>query len=92
MNELQPVRFSSPPPQPLPAEPAITARDLALIAWRRLWLIALVVGVSTLTAAFLSKRTPPAWRATAQVLLVQRAPIYGDDPAGYRQCPYGRVD
>ena len=75
MNELQPISFAAPPPRPLPAEPAITARDLALIAWRRLWLIALIVAVSTLTAAFLSRRTPPAWRATAQVLLVQRAPI-----------------
>ncbi len=87
MNELQPARFSSPPPQPLPAEPAITARDLALIAWRRLWLIALVVGVSTLTAAFLSKRTPPAWRATAQVLLVQRAPIMATTPQAIANAP-----
>lgn len=87
MNELQPVRFSSPPPQPLQAEPAITARDLALIAWRRLWLIALVVGVSTLTAALLSGRTPPAWRATAQVLLVQRAPIMAATPQAAVNAP-----
>jgi len=87
MNELQPIRFSSPPPQPLQAEPAITARDLALIAWRRLWLIVLVVGVSTLTAAILSKRTPPVWRATAQVLLVQRAPIMAATPQAAANAP-----
>ncbi len=87
MNELQPVRFSSPPPQPLHAEPAITARDLALIAWRRWWLIALVVGVSTLTAALLSKRTPPQWQATAQVLLVQRAPIMAATPQAAANAP-----
>ena len=87
MNELQPVRFSSPPPQTLHAEPALTARDLALIAGRRFWLIALVVGVSTLTAALLSKRTPPQWRATAQVLLVQRTPIMAATPQAAANAP-----
>ncbi len=53
----------------------MTAHDLALIAWRRLWLIVLIVAVSTLTAAILSKRSPKAWQATAQVLLVQREPV-----------------
>ena len=78
MNELQPSGFyTAPPPAPrgIPADPAITAHDLALIAWRRLWLIALIVVVSTLTAAVLSSRTPRMWRASAQVLLVQRSPV-----------------
>ena len=75
MNELQPRSFSPQAASPLPTEPAATAHDLALVAWRRLWLIALIVAVSTLTAAFLSRRTPPAWRASAQVLLEQRNPV-----------------
>ncbi len=88
MNELQPIRYSSPPPpSALPAEPAITVRDLALIAWRRLWLIALIVAVSTLTAAFLSRRTPPEWRASAQVLLVQREPIMATTPQAVVNAP-----
>ena len=75
MNEIQPIRFSSSAPRSAPAEPAMTAHDLAMIAWRRLWLIVLIVAVSTLTATVLSKRTPKAWRASAQVLLVQRTPM-----------------
>ena len=75
MNEIQPNHsFYSAPPG-VPAEPVMTAHDLALIAWRRLWLIVLIVAVSTLTAAILSKRSPKAWQATAQVLLVQREPM-----------------
>lgn len=75
MNEIQPSSSFHSVPRGIPAEPAMTAHDLALIAWRRLWLIALIVAVSTLTAAILSKRSPKAWQATAQVLLVQRQPM-----------------
>ena len=75
MNEIQPSRFShSASPSP-PAEPVMTAHDLAHVVWRRLWLVLLIVAVSTLTAAVLSRRTPRTWRANAQVLLVQRAPM-----------------
>ena len=75
MNELQlnTVRYS--PPPEAPTQSAMTAHDLALVLWRRLWLIALIMAVSTTTAVILSKRTPKAWRASAQLLLVQRAPM-----------------
>jgi len=53
----------------------MTAHDLALVLWRRFWLVVLIMTVSTTTAVVLSKRTPKAWRATAQLLLVQRAPM-----------------
>lgn len=53
----------------------MTAHDLALVLWRRLWLVVLIMAVSTTTAVVLSNRTPKAWRATAQLLLVQRAPM-----------------
>ena len=75
MNEIQPSSSFYSVPRGMPAEPAMTAHDLALIAWRRLWLIVLIVAVSTLTAAILSRRSPKAWQATAQVLLVQREPM-----------------
>ncbi len=75
MNEIQSSSSFNSVPRSLPVEPAMTAHDLALIAWRRLWLIALIVAVSTLTAAILSERSPKAWQATAQVLLVQREPM-----------------
>ena len=87
MNELQPRSNFTQAPSGLSAEPSVTAHDLALIAWRRLWLIVLIVAVSTLTAAFLSKRTPPAWRASAQVLLVQKAPIMAATPQAIASAP-----
>ena len=87
MNELQPRPTFSQPAGSLPAEPSATAHDLALIVWRRLWLIGLILAVSTLTAAFLSKRTPPAWRASAQVLLVQRAPVMAATPQAVANAP-----
>lgn len=88
MNELQPrSNFTQAPSSLPPAEPTITAHDLALIVWRRLWLIALIIIVSTLTAAYLSKRTPPAWRASSQVLLVQKAPIMAATPQAVASAP-----
>jgi uncharacterized protein involved in exopolysaccharide biosynthesis len=77
MNQLQ--RAEMPPPfyhDVAPAEPGMTALDLARVFWRRLWLVALILAVSTLTAAILSRRTPKAWRASAQVMLVQHTPIF----------------
>lgn len=74
MNELQRETFHYDAPQEAPAPP-MTARDLALVLWRRLWLVVLIMAVSTATAVILSKRTPKAWQATAQLLLVQRAPM-----------------
>ncbi len=59
----------------VPSEQAPTALGILQIFWRRLWLIALIMTVSLATAAVISKRTPKAWRASAQMLLVQRAPI-----------------
>ncbi len=75
MNEIQPSSSFYSVPRGVPAEPAMTAHDLALIAWRRLWLIVLIVAASTLTAAIISARSPKEWQATAQVLLVQREPM-----------------
>ena len=75
MNEIQTSPVPSFAPRSALAEPAPTAHDLALIAWRRVWLIALIVAVSMLTAFILSRRTPKEWRASAQVLLVQREPM-----------------
>ena len=53
----------------------MTAGDLARIFRRHLWLVALILLVSTATAALISKHTPKVWRATAEMLLVQRAPM-----------------
>ena len=75
MNELQRNNFQYSAFQEAPAQPSMTAHDLALVLWRRLWLVVLIMVVSTMTAVVLSKRTPKAWRATAQLLLVQRAPM-----------------
>lgn len=74
MNELQRETFQYSAPQETPAPP-VTARDLTLVLWRRLWLVVLIMAVSTATAVVLSRRTPKAWQATAQLLLVQRAPM-----------------
>lgn len=75
MNELQREIFHSHTPQEALDPPPMTAHDLALVLWRRLWLVALIMAVSMTAAAVLSERTPKAWRATAQLLLVQRAPM-----------------
>jgi len=74
MNELQRDNLSGGAFQDGGAQPAATARDLALVFLRRLWIVALIVAVSAATALVLDRRTPRAWRATAQLLLVQRAP------------------
>lgn len=75
MNELEPISTFRPNFKENLPEPSVTVRDIALILWRHLWIIVLIVAVSTLTAAVLSKRTPKAWRANAQILLVQRGPM-----------------
>ena len=75
MNELERSSPFPPSQKDVFTEPTVTIHDLALIVWRRLWIIVLIMAVSVLTAAALSKRTPKAWRANAQVLLVQRGPM-----------------
>ena len=75
MNELEhrsPLHNFPPNPRETVAEQGVSVQDVALIAWRRLGIIVLILAVSLLTAAFVSMRTPKAWRANAQVLLVQR--------------------
>jgi len=72
MNELQ--RYSA-ATQVSSEAAAPTALGLLHIFWRRLWLVALIMAVSLATAAVISKRTPKAWRASAQMLLVQHAPM-----------------
>ncbi len=71
MNELQ--QYSK--VEHASTEAAPTAIGLLSIFWRRLWLIVLILAVSLATAALISKHTPKAWRASAQILLVQRAPM-----------------
>ena len=55
-------------------EPIVTVWDILRIVKRRFWLIALLMIVSVSTALFLSMRSPKRWRATAQMILIQRAP------------------
>ena len=71
MNELQRYAASD----QVSSEAAPTALGLLHIFWRRLWLVALIMAVSLATAAVISRHTPKAWRASAQMLLVQRAPM-----------------
>lgn len=76
MNELQ--RYSAQrynAADRVSTEAAPPAVSLVNVFGRRLWLIALIMAVSLATAAVISKRTPKAWRASAQMLLVQRAPM-----------------
>ena len=87
MNELQTNdlrRFSR---EDMPAERMLTAHDLAAILWRHLWLILLILAVSVGTAAFVSHRTPPAWRANAELLLVQRSPVMASSPQAVADAP-----
>ncbi|MGI4790320.1 MAG: GumC family protein, partial [Janthinobacterium lividum] len=74
MNQIQPHNPHS-APYSAPTEMSVTPHDLVHIAWRRLWLIALIIAVSILTAAVISRHTPKRWQANAQVLLVQRSPM-----------------
>ena len=74
MNELQRDNLGGGVFRDIAPQPSVTAHELALVLLRRFWIVALILAVSVATAYFLDKRTPRAWRATAQLLLVQRAP------------------
>ena len=87
MNELSTQRFPRSDYQDPLSAPAMTAQDLGRLLARRLWLILLILAVSAGTAALLSRRTPKAWRATAQVLLVQRAPMMVASAQGVSNAP-----
>ncbi len=52
---------------------AISPLDLGRILWRRLWVIALILTLCVGSAYVVSKRTPKRWRATAQMVVIQRA-------------------
>ncbi len=55
---------------------SMNARDLLSILWRRSWVVLVIMAISLALTWYVSKRTPPRWKATAQLLLVQRtAPI-----------------
>lgn len=54
----------------------VTIHDVLAVLRRRVWLIFVVFLLSIGTAALVSWRTPPKWRAQSQVILVQRtAPV-----------------
>lgn len=54
----------------------VRLQDVLLVLWRRSWVIALILATSLGTAAYVTKYASKRWKATAQVILVQRnAPI-----------------
>lgn len=54
-------------------EPVIRLRDIALVLWRRSWVIVLVLAASLGVTYFVTKHTAPTWKASAQILLIQHA-------------------
>lgn len=61
-------------PQVYSSTQSISFLDILRLIWRRLWLILLLVGVCVGTSGYLSRRTPRRWRASAELILIQRAP------------------
>ena len=53
----------------------MTSQDLTRLLRRHLWLVLLILVASLVTAGLISRRTPPAWRASAELLLVQHSPV-----------------
>jgi capsular exopolysaccharide synthesis family protein len=51
---------------------SLTARDVLQLLWRRSGVILLCLGVTAALTYVISKRTPPAWNATAQMIVVDR--------------------
>jgi len=47
--------------------------DVLRLIWRRSWLIILLMSVCIGTSAYLSRRTPKRWKASAELILIQRA-------------------
>lgn len=87
MNEIQRLDAPRHDREQITPERPTTARDLMVILWRHLWLILLILVVSTATAAVISRHTPRAWRATAELLLVQRAPMMAITPQASASAP-----
>src|SRR5690242_13785846 len=56
-----------------PGTPTVSFHDVLVILRRLLWIIVLLVAVSLGIAYYISLHTPTAWRAAAQMILVQRA-------------------
>ena len=71
----------------MPTPQTFTVHDIMEIFWRHFWLVFLILLVSTATAALISLRTPKAWRASAALLLVQRAPVMTASPQGVADTP-----
>jgi polysaccharide biosynthesis transport protein len=61
--------------QPTAPNSSISAADVFWILLRRSWVIVLVMACSVGMAYFVSVRTPKRYRAVAQLLLLQRAPV-----------------
>lgn len=55
-----------------PAPVSLNARDVLSILWRRSWIVLVVMSLSLALTWYVSKRTHPRWKATAQLLLIQR--------------------
>ena len=87
MNEIQPINSRPHSREEMPVEQPFTAPDVMRIFWRHLWLVLLILAVSAATAVMISRRTPRAWRASASMLLVQRAPIMVASPQQISDTP-----
>jgi len=55
-------------------------KDIAAIAWRRKWIILLVVAASLGVTYYLHSRMKPLYRATAQMILTQPKQAAGNSP------------
>lgn len=60
----------------------LKAGDLLRILFRRSWCIALFLGASISIAWFVSKRTPKAWKATGQIIVINRLPGNSGNSSG----------
>src|SRR5438105_5196220 len=54
-------------------EHGLTVWDFLLVVYRRLWLMLVVIAISVGTAYLVSANTPKRWKASAQLMHVQRA-------------------
>ncbi len=67
MDNLQYGTYHNPPA-------TVTFQELVRIVWRRKWSIFLLIAISVGTAAYLTTHLQRRWQASAQIILIQRAP------------------
>ena len=81
------LQLRSPARPPAPQRDAAvqpTAVDVLRIVRRRFWVILLILAAAVLAALYLTRRTPPTWRAHAQLILVEHSGNVAVSPqAGY---------